>query len=172
MWIGYNEQNENYNSIFAIMGKGLRLCQNLEINIKHILQIIEIENAIKKNDIKDIFNDEWNSIINQIEKYHLKRRINQIINLGGFSEEIKNKLDKGREARNRIIHEGSYILSDTIHRGIINNEELAKYLDEIKKVAIADNIVSGWIWRINEKTPPCKSESQYILEILKWIKDE
>ena len=65
--------------------------------------------------------------------------------------------------------DGSYI--DLIEEHLRVLKELEKYLIEIEKVAIADNIVSGWIWQINEKKPPCKSEKQYIAEIKEWIKN-
>ena len=169
MWIGFNEQQQNFNSIFLIMGKGLRLCQNLEVNIKHIISIVKIEEGIKSGEIKEMFDKKWNNVVDQIEKYFLNNNIQQLNKTGMLSNEVIEKLENGRKARNRIIHDSIMILSGSIHKGRIQDKELEEYLKEIENVAKADNIVSGWIWQINEKIPPCKTEKQYIKEINDWI---
>jgi hypothetical protein len=88
------------------------------------------------------------------------------------SREIIEKLENGRTARNKIIHDGLKILSGSICKCRIQNEELEEYLKEIEDVAKADNIVSGWIYWMNEKELPCKSEKQYVEEIKSWIVDK
>ena len=170
MWIGYNEQQSELNNIFLIMGKALRLCQNLEHNITHIVSIIKLEEGIKSGEIQELFDANWNSVILQMKRYFLKTNIQHIEKTGIFSDEVIDKLEKGRISRNRIIHDSIMMLSKSIHKGTIQKNELEEYLKEIINVAIADNIVSGWDWEINEKEPPCKSEKQYVEEILNWIK--
>ncbi|MBN1211586.1 MAG: hypothetical protein JXA92_03335 [candidate division Zixibacteria bacterium] len=98
MWIGYNEQGITYNEIFVIMGKGLRLCQNLEFNIKHIVTIIKIVDEIKKGVIRNILDENLSRIVNQVEKYFLKNGVQQISNSDMSSKDIIEKLEAGRIA--------------------------------------------------------------------------
>lgn len=169
MWIGYDEQKSNRNIVFLIMGKALRLCQNLEMNINHIVSIIRLEEGIKSGAINKIFDENWNKIVLEMKKYFLNASIKQMNKFRMFTTETIEKLEKGRISRNEIVHNSAMILSGSIHKGKLLKEELEKYFNELTNVAIADNIVSGLDWTINEKEPPCKSEKQYIKDIKNWI---
>lgn len=125
------------------MGKALRLCQNLELNISHIVSIIKLEEGIKSDEIQEALDENWNKVLLQIKKYFLNISIQYIDKTGMFSNEVIDKLEKGRISRNRIIHDSVMMLSTSIHKGIIQENELEEYLKEITNVAIADNIVSG-----------------------------
>ncbi|MCE9597036.1 MAG: hypothetical protein K8S54_03630 [Spirochaetia bacterium] len=169
MWLGFDELEGERNSIFLILGKALRLCQNYEMNFDSIMQIIQLEEGIKRGAIIRFRDEQWDATITKVSKWMLGTNVKELEKLGSISDRTIRKLTDGKEARNEIVHEGALMLRRSIRTGFLDENEGGYFRKAIESVAIADNVVAGWMWEVNEKERSFMSDGKYVERITNWI---
>ena len=80
-------------------------------------------------------------------------------------------LEKAREARNFIAHEGMAVGLMAGLRAIHLSEHVARLRSAISDLAVGDNLVSTWCFEISEKEPAPSIKDYYPLGELDYLLD-
>lgn len=169
MWIGFDDFEKDCIGIYLAIGKAVKLCQNYEINFQHIMTIIQIEENIKDKKIKKYLDQEWKDTVSKVSKWLLGKHNKKLSKLGVVSDKSIEKLNQGRISRNAICHGITRILGGSLQCSELLSDEAEVFRHHVISVSKADNIVSSWVWQLNEKDPAPVSEQKYVRQIEKWV---
>ena len=136
---------------FTISGKALYLATAFEDKCKYLLFYFKLADHYKETGDVHASLD----LANGLRGLLLGQTIKKIHTLDGIDDEDIKKIERAKEARNFIVHEstliGTLILSkDTIKAIEEKNDRLR---DELEYLTIGDNLVSQWLYEIQEKEP-------------------
>lgn len=154
---------------FSAAGKALYLATAFEAKCRFVLRIAKLAHH---------YEETGDPSATMVLAEVLKDRMlcATIEELKGFSE-IKatdiNLLEKAKDARNYIAHECANFgpLSGIPARSI--HEQLGRLREQIVVLAAGDNVVSRWVYEIQEKeAAPRKIQSTYVQRIEGWVFDE
>jgi hypothetical protein len=154
---------------FLAAGKALYLATAFEAKCRYVLRIAKLAHHYEET-------GDASATMALAEILKDKMLFATIKELKGFSE-IRvadiDLLEKAKNARNYIAHEcaGFGPLSGIAERSIL--ERLGRLRHEIGVLAAGDNIVSRWVYEIEEKeAAPRDIQNTYVQRAEQWVFDE
>lgn len=167
MWIRTDEFLDIHDCYLAAVGRGLLLAQNFEENCKYVLLIWDLGDAFKSGVISNA--GELPAYSNLLLKRFLGPVVKRFGSKYGIKPEQYKVLEKARNARNYLAHEGATPCLYYRHPEAIT-EALPLFKRSIGELAEGDNLVSGWSYMIQEKElPPYRIKQQYCDQITAYI---
>lgn len=161
------ERTQQLDEFFLAIGKALCLASTFEAKCTYILRIINVteyhKNGGQLSDKK--------ALSEVLKAKLLGRAISEIRGFPDFSDKEIKLLERARDARNFIAHEGANLgwpLSCVTPRTLRNS--LSRLGVEAESLAAGDNLVSRWVFEIEEKEPaPKLIQRNYPEWVQEWI---
>ncbi len=157
---------ERLDAWFAMAGKCLYLANSFEMKCKHLIRLIRLADILKTE--SDF--DAALTLCNQIQDKMLGGTIIEMSGSSIVSEEDWQLLRKAKDARNFIAHKGASIghLSGISAQAL--SSQTSRLRQEVATLGAGDNLVSRWLYEIEEKraAPPTISQN-YAAWIDDWI---
>ena len=155
---------EQLNEYLLCLGKAVSLASLFEGKCQYILRLRYLAYYIETG--KDI--DAAFELGRLMKDKLLHRTLGDLKEFPDFKQKDIDILDRSREARNSIIHECAKIGLGTRPKMVQEQFELLK--KEVKFFIPGDNLISRWIYEIEEKEGAPKSIVEaYPLLVEKWI---
>lgn len=154
------------NQLFLAVGKSLYLASEFEDKCQWVLRIVMIQHHYENTrDISSSF-----ELARVLKKKMLGLTILDLNNLTEITAKDLATLECGRDARNYIAHESTQVgpLSSTSAKTI--TEKLTRLRAELEALAAADNLISTWIYEIEEKERAPKGiQGAYPDWVFQWV---
>lgn len=156
---------ELLNEFFLALGKALYLATAFERKCQYILQIEKLVESLKQtNDLEASM-----ALVNVLKFRQLGRTIQSLGIISFVSAHDLSMLTRAKDARNYIAHEAGLIGSLHIPSKAIL-ERIGALQREVGALILGDNLVSVWIYEIEEKKPaPSTIQQQYASWIEEWV---
>ena len=153
---------------FLAVGKALYLATSFEAKCRSVLLFTRLVDHIEQEHNLDAAL----TLTNQMKARMLGGTIRELKGSPHFAGANLEAVDKARESRNFIAHEAAdlgyplcYASSDNIAK------RLSKLRVAVSVLAAGDNVVSRWLYEIEEKHPAGNIRNEYIGAIDQWIFD-
>lgn len=155
---------DQLNKFLLAVGKALYLANAFEYKCQYVLRLGKLVKHIKEG--KDF--DAALTLTNKMKDKVLGPTLSELGRFPEFNEKDIALLDRAREARNFIAHKGAFISLGT------GSKYLQEHLNKLKKEVIAlvpgDNLISVWIYEIQEKeAAPSGIQKAYPKWVEKWV---
>jgi hypothetical protein len=157
---------ELLDDFFLAAGKCLYLANAFEKKCRWLLRFAELAHYLKDSGDFDASLD----LVNAIKNKMLHATIGDLKKFAPFKPEDLVLLERARDARNFIAHEGaalghlSSVSAEQVH------EKLAHLRREVEALALGDNLVSCWLYEIEEKEPaPAAIKEAYPRWVDQWV---
>lgn len=151
---------------FLAVGKALYIANGFEAKLRYVLRMAKLANRIKEDD--DL--DAWLAYMKTLTDPVLGRALVELTAFSLMKPEDLEVLDKARDARNYVAHEGAFVgpLSSASARTIGQQfEELRRC---VAALSAGDNLVSRWVYEIDEKeAAPSEIRRSYPMWVDRWI---
>jgi hypothetical protein len=151
---------------FLAVGRALYLSNAFEAKCRHVLRLAKI--ADKYRQTRDL--DATDEFMLAVKDPMLAKAIEQLsafFTIGAADCEL---LEKARDARNLIAHEGATVgdLTRASARTIFAQSDQLRL--QVKAMTVGDNLISRWIYEIENKEPaPVGIQQEYPQMVDKWI---
>jgi hypothetical protein len=146
-------------------GKALYLANAFESKCRYVLKIANLEAHISTNPDASLVD----AVASLAKDKLLGPTINDLKKFPSVSEPQVTALEKARDARNYIAHEGAYFGSlqarpESIHK------HLARLRAAVKDLVPGDDVVSRWVYEIEEKElASCHIMTDYPEMVESWV---
>lgn len=160
------KQPELLEAFFLVVGKALYLANAFEAKCRFVLRVFKLAQLYEESgDASAVM-----SLAQALKDRMLGQTINGLTNFPDINSEDIALLEKAKDARNFIAHEGAnfgYLSS-------ISAEEVHERVDRLRKevgeLAAGDNIVSRWVYEIEEKErAPLEIQKTYPERVRQWV---
>jgi hypothetical protein len=148
------------------LGKAVYLASNFEHKCRWILRLIKLGTRWESDGDVDTFMEFAHALKDRV----LGPTLVEIRAFENLSDAEVSILEKGKDGRNFIAHEAgalgllSLISSQQLSRSI------EKLREQLEAVISADNMVSRWVYEIEEKEPAPKSiQREYPEWVREWV---
>jgi hypothetical protein len=162
------QEPELLNEFLLVLGKALALANNFESKCTHYLRVIAISNATKEGaSLDDIA-----QIALQFRPEMLASTLKKILQSDSISQSIRDVLNRARESRNFIAHQGGSVgdLYGVNAKAFTNGISVLR--EHVENVAHGDNIVSRWAYEVSERLPAPRSMADgYVPLVMAWVFD-
>jgi hypothetical protein len=158
------EEPELVELFFTAAGKSLYLAGAFESKCSSLLRTMKfVEHYMRTKDAEASL-----GLIQALSDTMLGPSIKGLENFPHFSGPDIARLNKGREARNLIAHEAALISGiDVAGKHII--KAIGKLRAAVTDLADADNLVSRWLYEINEREHAPEIAQTYPIWVDRWI---
>jgi hypothetical protein len=144
------------------------LGQHIEFSCKRILSVFDLGKSIRDGNAVDM--DNWAKHMDDFVEKRLASAIRKFGMIHNISAEKVSLLDKAREARNYIAHEGALLWFGVRSEELEMPVRISKLRQLAGDLAAAHNLVSGWGYSIEEKeSPPFTISTTYESSAVEWI---
>jgi len=158
------EEPELLDLFFTAVGKSLYLSNGFEYKCSYLLRFIKIsEHYFQTNDA-----DATHELAQALDDTMLGKSIAGLKDFPEFSAADIALLHRGREARNFIAHEGA-ALGGIAVRGKHIIENIMKIRPVVTDLAHADNLVSRWLYEIEEQQQATEMVQNYPVWVDRWV---
>jgi hypothetical protein len=160
------KEPELLDAMFLAVGKALYLANAFEAKCRFVLRIAKLaQYRAESGDASAVM-----SLAQTLKDGMLGRTINDLNAFPEITLADIALLEQAKDARNFIAHEGAgfgYLSS-------ISAQEVYEQVDrlrrEVDKLVAGDNIVSRWVYEIEEKEPaPLEIQKTYALRVRQWV---
>lgn len=152
--------------LFLASGKALYLASAFEGKCKFLLRIVKIvQHHESKGDTSATA-----ALAKALKDKMLGPTIKELSSITEFREADLAIFERGKEARNYIAHESAQLgpLSSATAKSI--NAKLEQLRIELDALSAADNLVSTWLYEIDEKQPaPLGIQTAYPAWVCQWV---
>jgi hypothetical protein len=152
---------------FLTIGKALYLASAFEGKCKWVLRLVNLAQYVEQGG--DLSATE--ALTTVLQEKFLGPTIKDMQRLPDFSLHDVALLERAKNARNFIAHESANIgrpLSSVSARHI--HEQLARLRSEVEALTAGDNLISRWVFEIEEKEPaPPGIQDAYPGWVQQWI---
>jgi hypothetical protein len=151
---------------FLSIGKALYLASSFESKCQYVLRIVKIGAVYdSSNDVTATM-----ALAKTLKDQLLGATIRELKNFPEFGMNDVTKLERAKDARNYIAHESTNIgmLCDATSTMI--TEKMTRLRLELENLTIGDNLVSRWVYEIDEKEPaPLGIQEEYPNWVVQWV---
>lgn len=154
------------NDFFLSVGKALYFAASFEAKCRFVLRCDKL--ADKYRESEDV--SATVTLARELRDPMLGQTVNQMQTRSGFSRADVQLLEEAKEARNWIVHECADIgdLADVPVQLV--SERLANLRRKLRCMIDGDNVVSRWVYEIEEGEPaPDGIQSDYPSIVDEWI---
>jgi hypothetical protein len=151
-------------SFFLVIGKALYIATSFEHKCKYVLRIIRIVEHFEET------NDGSAALAMAAKDAMLRRTIDGLAGPLNIDKSELDVLVRASQARNFIAHEAAAIgnVFDVSRKGL--SERLSELKHELTVLVDGDNLVSSWIYEIEEKErAPREVRDKYPALVMTWI---
>lgn len=161
----YNSELKDF--FIQSLGRALYIATMFEEKCKFVLSIAKLEGYVKEgNSLSDS-----DDIAKLLKENMLGRTISEMAVASPVSQEDIDKLTLAKDARNFIAHEAALLgrpLATIRSRTVLR--QLQQLGDKLDDLIAGDNLVSGWVYEIEEKGfPPKYLISEYPPRAREWV---
>lgn len=152
--------------LFLVAGKALYLASAFEGKCKFLLRLIKIIHFHESTGDTSA----TAALAKLLKEKMLGATIKELNTLTEFTEKDLAVFEKGKDARNFIAHESVQLgpLSSITAKAI--NEKLERLQVELAALAAADNLISVWLYEMDEKEPaPIGIQTAYPGWVSQWV---
>jgi hypothetical protein len=152
--------------LFLAVGKALYLASAFEAKCQFLLRIMKIVRHYECTGDTSATAE----LAKVLKEKMLGPTIRELNTITEFTEKDLAIFQRGKDARNYIAHESAQLgpLSSTSAKSI--NEKLTRLRVELEALATADNLISVWLYEIDEKEPaPRGIQSAYHEWVFQWV---
>ncbi len=153
-------------AFFLVVGKALYIANEFEWKCKYVLRMLKMANFYVKSG--DAF--ETIDFAANLKDRLLGMTISELKDFPEIRPRDIEILDKAREARNDIAHDGA------IHGQLHNisaaqiHQKVTWLRTKVETLAEGDNVVSRWVYEIGEKVPaPVVIQKDYPKWVVYWV---
>jgi len=161
------KQPDLLDELFRITGKALYFASAFEAKCRFIIRVINLTDYHEKGG--DIFDTE--AVTAVLKAKLLGKTIGDMSKFPDFDATDIEVLERAKDARNFVAHESANIgwpLSIVSARHI--HEHLARLRQETEALAAGDNLMSLWVFKVQEKEPaPPGIQQAYPQWVQEWI---
>lgn len=160
------KEPELIDAFFLAVGKALYLSNAFEAKCRFVLRIAKLAHHYEES-------GDASATISLAQALKDKMLGQTINGLGAFPEISSTDitlLEEAKDARNFIAHEGANFgsLSDISAKQV--HEQLDRLREEVGKLTTGDNLVSRWVYEIEEKEPaPQEIQNTYAQRVQQWV---
>ncbi len=167
--IGYDSIKEPVliDKFCLIVGKALCLASDFESKCEFVYKAIKLNSELDEEDPKLL--DSMQRLLKKLEYYSLGKMITDLQNLKITQGDVM-LIERAKDARNYIAHEGALLglLSEVNANDI--EKKLLHLRREISFLIKGDNLISSWVYEIEDKEPaPSEIQRLYPKWIKKWV---
>lgn len=169
MWLDRKQLSDGSDAMVLALGRAVVLAQHFEHTCKEVLMWIELGKAFEQKRFESLEGSA--SFVDELLGLFLGLAVRQL----GEHSEVKSEdvalLEAGKNARNYIVHEAAIVLLAK-SSGDDLKSQLARFDSEVRSLADADGLVSGWSYEICEKEPqPWTQRQIYPGMVVDWIEE-
>ena len=160
------KEPELLEQFFVTIGKALYIANQFEAKCHNVLRISNLLKYAKQtNDL-----DAAIRLVKELREPMLANALAALISPLRISPEQVAILEKAKDARNFIAHEGAAIGPVYLATSKIIERRLGELRDSVSHLADGDNLVSRWIYEIEEKeAAPRSFYEEYPSMLLAWV---
>ncbi|MEW5902734.1 MAG: hypothetical protein AB1722_00130 [Pseudomonadota bacterium] len=152
--------------LFLAAGKALYLASSFEAKCQLLLRIMKIVRHYESTGDTSA----TSKLAKVLKEKMLGPTIMELNTIATLTEKDLAIFQRGKDARNYIAHESTQLgpLSSTSAKSI--HEKLIRLRVELEALAMADNLISVWLYEIDEKEPaPRGIQSAYHEWVFQWV---
>ncbi len=161
-----NPNDDLLDELFLAAGRSLYVANSFESKCKYVLRIAKLADTYDKTADADAV---W-ALAQTLSDKLLGPTLKEMATFPAFSEADIAHLTAAKDARNYIAHQAADVgcLFSPVTARVI--EKMDTLRENIKALAAGDNIVSSWVYEIEEKQPsPVVMKSEYPQRLVDWV---
>jgi len=152
--------------LFLAVGKAMYLANSFESKCHFVLRIAKLDNWFKETSDASAT---W-KLAQTLKDNLLGQTIRELKSFPEIKPTDIELLEKAKASRNFIAHEGADIGFLWSASSKLINEHLVRLRQEVKILVSGDNLVSRWVYEIENKEPvPMGIQMVYSKWVDKWI---
>ena len=160
------KEPELLRSFFLVVGKALYLSNAFEAKCKYVLRIAKIVTHYRRT--QDVSATDY--LLQTLKDNMLKKTITELKGFPEFKTTDIELLERAKDARNFVAHEGANIGDLSVASAKIILEQVDSLRQHIRVITAGDNVVSRWVYEIDEKEPaPIAIQKEYPDMIDNWL---
>lgn len=146
-------ESELIDAVLLAAGRALYVCNRFEANCRLVLRSMQIVDKLIADPV-DSVEETFTNLPNPKMLGGALELIEAKADLWEVTEENLAILKKGKDDRNAIAHEGAYVGSLYSVKSQKLIDSVARLRSAVADVAAGDNIVSTWLYKIEEPREP------------------
>lgn len=153
-------------AVMLAVGKALYISNNFEQKCRFLLRVSNLGSFLEKNPQASLAD----AIASLAKDKMLGGTISDLKLFPYVKKEQVEALEGARDARNFIAHEGALLGPLSCMRSEQIEAHLSKLRAAVDALVLGDNIVSKWVFEVEEKEgPPVAFAAQYPLMVRRWV---
>jgi hypothetical protein len=150
------------------LGKALVLATLFEEKCRYILRLVKIVEGYKDSTESEDLDDILSSVDSLVKQLTLAKTIGSIMGPLKVTSSNVEVLRSAREARNYIAHEAGNLSPSSQSKTIFACQRQLR--ERLAPLVAGDNLVSAWVYEIEEKEPaPKRIQSEYLQRAISWV---
>lgn len=158
---------DRLDAFFRVVGKSLYIANEFEAKCRYVLRLV---NVVQQYEATGDFNAAL-TLVHAMKDKCLGPTL-LALRSATSSETDLRILERAKDARNFIAHECALLGELSLIRQQDLTDQLARLRKEVEQLAAGDNVISRWVYEINEKEPAPKGiQLNYVEAVVLWTFD-
>ena len=154
------------NRLFLAVGRAVYVASSFEEKCQWVLRLMKITDYHKATGDGSA----TAALARALKDKTLGPTIRDLNNIAPLNESDLAAFERARDARNYIAHESARVGSLSSASAKTIDEKITRLKTELEALTAADNVVSTWIYEIEEKEPaPRGIQDAYPKWVLQWV---
>jgi hypothetical protein len=171
MWLTSSYLGDLEAAYLMAIGRAICLAQNFELNCKNLLLFLDMGQALTVGRVESL--EDYFPYGEKLLRTLLGAAIKKIGAFSFVSSDHLETLTEAKDARNYFAHEAALpVRSGGVSwrpKGQVIIDELPTLERKVEALAMGDDLVSGWLYEIEEKQSRRFVQTAYVENIQTWV---